>query len=72
MEANAVMGRVLYEKGEYKKAIEILKNASKNALTYDKESFVNINKKLSQSYAALGLWKEAFYYNEIYSKIMMK
>jgi signal transduction histidine kinase len=68
MEANAVMGRVLYEKGEYKKAIEILKNASKNALTYDKESFVNINKKLSQSYAALGLWKEAFYYNEIYTK----
>ena len=68
MEANAVMGRVLYEKGEYKKAIEILKNASKNALTYDKESFVNINKKLSQSYAALGFWKEAFYYNEIYTK----
>lgn len=68
MEANAVMGRVLYEKGEYKKAIVILKNASKNALTYDKESFVNINKKLSQSYAALGLWKEAFYYNEIYTK----
>lgn len=68
MEANAVMGRVLYEKGEYKKAIETLKKASKNALTYDKESFVNINKKLSQSYAALGLWKEAFYYNDIYTK----
>jgi len=68
MEANAVMGRILYEKGDYKKAIETLKKASKNALTYDKESFVNINKKLSQSYAALGLWKEAFYYNEIYSK----
>nr|WP_199001877.1 ATP-binding protein [Flavobacterium sp. ASV13] len=68
MEANAVMGRVLYEKGEYKKAIATLQKASKNALTYDKESFVNINKKLSQSYAALGLWKEAFYYNEIYTK----
>lgn len=68
MEANTVMGRVLYEKREYKKAIETLKKASKNALNYDKESFVNINKKLSQSYAALGLWKEAFHYNEIYSK----
>ncbi|RUT68077.1 hypothetical protein D0817_23320 [Flavobacterium cupreum] len=68
MEANAIMGRVLYEKGEYKKAIETLKKASENALTYDKESFVNINKKLSQSYAALGLWKEAYHYNEIYSK----
>ncbi|MFH6992089.1 ATP-binding protein [Flavobacterium sp. FlaQc-48] len=68
MEANAVMGRILYEKGEYKKAIETLNKASKNALTYDKESFVNINKKLSQSYAALGLWKKAFYYNEIYTK----
>jgi signal transduction histidine kinase len=68
MEANTIMGNVLYEKGDYKNAIEILKKASKNALTYDKESFVNINKKLSQSYAALGLWKEAFHYNEIYSK----
>ena len=68
MEANTTMGRVLYERGEYKKAIETLKKASKNALRYDKESFVNINKKLSESYAALGLWKEAFYYNEIYSK----
>ncbi|AXB56207.1 tetratricopeptide repeat-containing sensor histidine kinase [Flavobacterium fluviale] len=68
MEANAIMGRVLYEKGAYKKAIETLKKASKNALTYDKENFVMINKKLSQSFAALQLWKEAFYYNEIYSK----
>lgn len=68
MESNAVMGRVLYEKGEYKNAIETLKKASKNALAYDKESFVNINKKLSQSYAALGNWKEAYQYNEIYSR----
>jgi len=68
MEANTIMGRVLYEKKDYKKAIETLKLASKNALTYDKESYVIINKKLAQSYAALGLWKEAFHYNEIYSK----
>lgn len=68
MEANTIMGRVLYEKKDYKNAIETLKKASVNALNYDKEFFVTINKKLSQSYAALGLWKEAFYYNEIYSK----
>ncbi|WP_264535963.1 ATP-binding protein [Flavobacterium sp. N1736] len=68
LEANTIMGRVLYEKKEYKKAIETLKLASKNALNYDKESYVIINKKLSQSYAALELWKEALYYNEIYSK----
>lgn len=68
MEANTNMGRVLYEKKEYKSAIETLKKASVNALIYDKEFFVTINKKLSQSYAALGLWEEAFHYNEIYSK----
>lgn len=68
MEANTIMGRVLYEKRDYKNAIEILKKAAVKALNYDKEFFVIINKKLSQSYAALGLWKEAFYYNEIYSK----
>ncbi|MEN2399849.1 HAMP domain-containing sensor histidine kinase [Flavobacterium sp. MC2016-06] len=68
MEANMIMGLVLYEKGDYKKAIETLTLASKDALNYDKESFVIINKKLSQSYAALGLWKKAYDYNEIYSK----
>ena len=68
MEANTIMGRVLYEKKEYKSAIETLKKASVNALNYDKEFFVTINKKLSQSYAALGLWEEAFHYNEIYNK----
>lgn len=68
MEANTALGRVLYEKGEYKKAIETLKKASINALNYDKESFVTINKELSQSYAALGSWKEAYHYNEIYTK----
>lgn len=68
MEANTIMGRVLYEKRDYKNAIETLKKASVKALTYDKEFYVTINKKLSQSYAALGLWEEAFHYNEIYSK----
>lgn len=68
MEANTNMGRVLYEKKDYKSAIETLKKTSVNALNYDKEFFVTINKKLSQSYAALGLWEEAFHYNEIYSK----
>lgn len=68
MEANTIYGKVLNEKGEHKKAIEVLKKASEKALKYDKESFVIINKKLSESYAALGQWKEAFYYNEIYSK----
>lgn len=69
MEANTIMGMVLYEKGDYKKAIETLTLASKNAYTYDKESYVTINKKLSQSYAALGLWKKAYEYNENYSQI---
>ncbi len=68
MEANAIMGRVLYDKRDYIGAIETLKKASKNALTYDKENFVLINKKLSESYAALQKWEEAYYYNEIYSK----
>ncbi|MBZ4036368.1 hypothetical protein K6T82_16475 [Flavobacterium sp. 17A] len=68
MEANTNYGKVLNEKGEHKKAIQVLKKASEKALKYDKESFVMINKKLSQSYAALGQWKEAYYYNEIYSK----
>ncbi|MFH7014371.1 ATP-binding protein [Flavobacterium sp. FlaQc-52] len=68
MEANTIMGKVWYEKGNYKKAIETLTLASKSALTYDKESFVTINKKLSESYATLGNWEEAYRYNKIYSK----
>ncbi|MWB95800.1 hypothetical protein GON26_15650 [Flavobacterium sp. GA093] len=68
MEANTIMGRVLYENHEYKKAIETLTKASEHALSYDKESFVIINEKLSQSYAALGNWQQAYHYNKIYSK----
>ncbi|MEP6929847.1 MAG: HAMP domain-containing sensor histidine kinase, partial [Flavobacterium sp.] len=68
MEANMIMGTVLYERKEYQNAIKTLTLASKNALTYDKESFVAINKKLSQSYAALKNWREAYHYNQIYSK----
>jgi signal transduction histidine kinase len=68
MEANTIMGRILYDKGEYQKAIEILILASKNALTYDKAFYVIANKKIAESYAALGLWKKAYEYNEIYIK----
>lgn len=68
MEANAVMGRILYEKKDYKNAINTLTLAVKSALNYDKAFYVMINKTLSKSYAAQGIWQKAYLYNRIYSK----
>lgn len=68
MEANAVMGRILYEKRDYKNAINTLHSAAKSALNYDKGFYVMINRTLAQSFAGLGLWQKAYHYNEIYSR----
>jgi signal transduction histidine kinase len=68
MEATAIMGSILYKKGDYQSAIKALHSAAKNALNYDKSFYVMINKKLSESYSALGLWQKAYQYNELYSK----
>lgn len=68
MEANTIKGYVLYEQKQYKKAIQILEIANTNAKEFEKEFYAKINKKISESYAALGLWQKAYHYKEIYSK----
>lgn len=68
MEANMAKGRVLYEKHDYKNAISLLLLASKDALDFDKEHFISINKTISDSYASLGMWQKAYQYHTIYSQ----
>ncbi|WP_111307588.1 tetratricopeptide repeat-containing sensor histidine kinase [Confluentibacter sediminis] len=67
MEANMVYGRLLYQKKDYKNAINTLMLASGFALDFDKEHYIKINKLLSKSYAAIGEWQNAYKYNTIYS-----
>ncbi|MFM9988734.1 ATP-binding protein [Flavobacterium sp.] len=68
MEANMIMGKVLYKKRDYKNSIVTLNSASKFASSFDREYYADINKTLSKSYAALGLWQKAYIYNNIYSQ----
>lgn len=68
MEANMTKGKVLYEKHDYKKAIALLLLASKDALNFNKEHFISINKTISDSYAALGMWQKAYLYHTVYSQ----
>lgn len=68
MEANLIIGKVLYQKKDYKNSIATLHSASKFAESFDKEYYADINKTLSKSYAALGLWQKAYVYYNMYSK----
>ncbi len=68
MEARVSQGKLLYRQKQFDKAIEVLKQASTHAYEFDKNSFIIINQLLSDSYAKIGDWKQAFYYQSIYTK----
>lgn len=67
MEANVIKGKVLLEQKKYLPAIERLNQALKFAYVYDKRSFAEVNKKLSEAYAAQNNWKKAYEYHKIYN-----
>lgn len=68
MEANVIKGKVLFEQKKYQKAIDQLNLALQYAYLYDKRFFVEINKKMSESYAALKQWDKAYEYHKTYSR----
>lgn len=68
MEANLVKGKVLFLEKKYQQAIDQLNLAVKYSYIYDKRSFVEINNKISESYAALKQWDKAYEYHKIYSR----
>ncbi|MFC4685518.1 ATP-binding protein [Epilithonimonas pallida] len=68
MEANTAKGKVLVGQGKYAEAIKILNKALNFAYIYDKRFFAEINKKLSESYAAQKQWDKAYQYYKTYSQ----
>ena len=68
MEANVTKGKVLFQEKKYQNAIDQLSLASKYAYLYDKRFFIEINKKISESYAALKEWDKAYEYQNIYTR----
>lgn len=68
MEARVTKGKLLFRQKQFDKAIEVLKQASTHAYEFDKNSFIVINQLLSESYAQIGDWQQAFRYQNIYSK----
>ena len=68
MEANVIKGKVYFGKKEFQAAIDQLNLALKFAYLYDKHSFVEINRKISESYAALKKWDKAYEFQQIYTR----
>lgn len=68
MEANVVKGKILFAEKKFPQAISQLQLALKSAYNFDKRSFVDINEKLSESYAMQKNWEKAFFYKNIYAK----
>lgn len=68
MEAQVSQGKLLYQQKKFNNAISILQQASTYAYEFDINSFIIINHLLAQSYAQIGNWKQAFYYQNIYTK----
>ncbi len=68
MEANAVKGKVLLGQRKYSDAIKILNKALNFAYIYDKRFFAEINKNLSECYAAQKHWDKAYQYYRSYSQ----
>lgn len=68
MEANVIKGQVLFAEKKYQKAIDQMNLALPYAYLYDKRSFVEINKKISESYAALKKWDKAYQFHQTYTR----
>jgi signal transduction histidine kinase len=68
MEANLVKGKILFQQKKYPQSIEKLNKALGFAFTNNKASYAEINKALSENYAALNQWKKAYKHNKIFSQ----
>jgi signal transduction histidine kinase len=68
MEAQVTQGKLLFRQKQFEKAINVLQQASTHAYEFDKTSYIIINQLLSESHAQSGNWKEAFVYQNIYTK----
>ncbi len=68
MEARITKAKLHFKHREFTKAIAMLKLASTHAYEFDKNSFIVINQLLSESYAELGDWKQAYQFHLIYNK----
>lgn len=68
MEANTIKGKVLAGQKKYREAIRTLNKALNFAYIYDKRFYAEINKKLSESYAAQKQWDKAYHYYNAYNR----
>lgn len=68
-EAHLALGKIEYQKGAYREAIAYLNLAMPSAYNYDKEMYLEIQKKLANSFAALKQWDSAYQHFEVYSHL---
>ncbi|RYZ44457.1 MAG: hypothetical protein EOP49_27085, partial [Sphingobacteriales bacterium] len=68
-EAHVSLGKIEYQKGSYTDAISYLNLALPAAYNYDRDMYLEAQKKLAQSYAAMGRWDSAYAHYQTYSSL---
>lgn len=68
-EAYLSLGKIEYRKGAHNEAIRYLNLALPSAYNFDREMYLEIRKKLAQSYAALSQWDSAYHHYVLYSQL---
>lgn len=68
-EAYLSLGKIEHQKGAYKEAIAYLNIALPSAYNFDREMYLEIQKKLAQSFAALHQFDSAYIHYEAYSHL---
>ncbi|WP_118973432.1 tetratricopeptide repeat-containing sensor histidine kinase [Taibaiella koreensis] len=68
-EVNFMMGRVLVFRGEYAKALPLLRAAEPFCRDQSKETYAYLLQTMAQCYGALGQWQQAYEYYRKYDPI---
>jgi signal transduction histidine kinase len=68
-EAHLSLGKIEYKKGAYREAINYLNLALPSAYNYDREMYLEIQKKLAESFAALHQFDSAYLHYQVYSQL---
>lgn len=67
--AGQILGDIYYKKGNFAAALALLRESLNNQFQFDRNTYANINKTMSDCFAELKQWDSAYTYASIYSRV---
>lgn len=67
--AGQILGTIYYKKENYAAALALLRESLNNEFEFDRETYANINKTMSDCFAMLRQWDSAYTHVAIYNQI---